>query len=171
MVQFDSKISEQDLYEFNLHHVYTSSQGIISLVAGGIGIGAAIVSFGTVDMFYTVAYVILGILFLIYLPVTLKIKSKSQLAMSPVLQGTLHFSMEDDGIVVTTDVVAEGQDNKAVLPWKNVYKIVTTKKSLLIYSSRVNAYIIPKNQVIDIIDEIKNECTKNLEAHRVSIKW
>ncbi len=64
--------------------------------------------------------------------------------------------------------VPEG-DTKAILPWENVFKAVSTKDQLLIYSNKINAYILPLTQVKDY-EAIKKLMMKKLPDHRVSLK-
>ncbi len=177
MITFDTKITSDDMYRFNMHHAYTSSQGIISILVGAIAIAASVMTFGRVTTFYTVAYFVLGIAFLVYIPCTLKLKSKAQMVSSAALSSTFHYCLEEDGLKVTLDMdVTPGEDgqvpeNTAKLPWNNVYKVVTTKKQLLIYSSRVNAYIIPRSAVEGQIPEIRDFFAAHLMSHQMSFKW
>jgi hypothetical protein len=83
-------------------------------------------------MGYSVAYIVIGFLLLFDMPVILKLRSKAQ--VSGVLQGSLHYSLEDKGVVVSvpgTEVLVTEPDQEgeqeAVLPWNLIYKVVTTK--------------------------------------------
>ena len=41
------------------------------------------------------------------------------------------------------------KEESAELPWEQIYKMVGTKSNVLVYSSRINAYIIPRAQLGD----------------------
>ena len=86
--------------------------------------------------------------------------------MSDVLREPLHYELTDEGIVVTSDAL----EDQALLPWKQVYKAVTTKYNFLIYSNRVNAYIIPKAQVEQQLPAIYDAFENHCEAYRLKIK-
>ena len=58
----------------------------------------------------------------------------------------------------------------AALPWKQVYKITATKHNVLIYSTRVNAYIIPRSALGDQYDSLKEIAKRNLEKYRYCIR-
>jgi hypothetical protein len=64
----------------------------------------------------------------------------------------------------------EGASNSALLPWKDVYKIVETKTQLLVYSSRVNAYVIPLVQLGPDLKELKNYIKERTDDFRLSFK-
>lgn len=165
-VKFDVKLTSEDMYRFNIHHAYTSLQGILSLVMGVFIIAVIIVSGQFQEFITAMPYVALALIFLLYIPITLWFRSKRQILMSDVLRETLHYELTDDGIVVKSDAL----DQEALLPWKQVYKAMTTKYNFLIYSNRVNAYIIPKAQVQEQLPAIYEAFEKNCEDYRLKIK-
>ena len=58
-------------------------------------------TYGGLDITYTVLYIAFGIIFLLYMPVTLWLRSKSALAASEVLRGTLHYLVDEKGFTVS----------------------------------------------------------------------
>ena len=81
-----------------------------------------------------------------------------------VLSGVLHYEISEEGIKVTSG------DESGELPWNLVYQVLTRKNSVLIYSNRVNAYIIPKDQLGDKYDTLIEIAQKSLESYRLKIK-
>ena len=61
--------------------------------------------------------------------------------MSEVLRGTLHYEVDEEGLHVSQ------KEESALLPWEQIYKMVATKHNVLVYSSRINAYVIPRAQL------------------------
>ena len=53
-------------------------------------------------------------------------------------RNTQHFTIDEKGVTISQD------GEEALLEWKQVYKVVDTKSNLLVYSTRVNAYVFPK---------------------------
>ncbi|MCR4675426.1 MAG: YcxB family protein [Lachnospiraceae bacterium] len=170
-MKFDIKITDKDMYRFNLYHTYHTFNGIISVV---VGIFVFVVCYLVRDKLAptdVIMYILLGLALLLYSPITLFIRSKAQIASSAVLQNSLGYEFNDEGILVTTEVVSEnGAETSALLPWKDVYKIVETKKQLLIYSSRVNAYVIPLEQLGEEKDALKAYIKERTEDFRLSLK-
>lgn len=165
-VKFNVKLSSEDMYRFNMYHAYTSMQGILSLVMGIFVIVVIALSENLHDIRHALPYLLIALIFLLYVPLTLRIRSKRQIHMSDALKDVLHFEMREDGIAVTTDHETE----EAVLPWDMIYKAVTTKHNLLIYSNRVNAYIIPKAQVTKKLPQIYAMLRQHCKDYRLHIK-
>ena len=170
-MKFDIKITDKDMYRFNLYHVYHTFNGIISVV---VGLFVFVVMFVVRDRLIPtdmMLYVALGIALLLYTPITLFTRSKAQVASSPVLQNTLSYEFNDEGIFVVTNVELEdGVENSVLLPWNEIYKIVETKAQLLIYSGRVSAYVIPVEQLGDKKEELKSYIKERTEDFRLSFR-
>lgn len=66
------------------------------------------------------------------------------LQRSEALRNTQHFTIDEKGVTISQD------GEEALLEWKQVYKVVDTKSNLLVYSTRVNAYVFPKRELGDL---------------------
>lgn len=163
-IEFDIKITEKDMYRFNMHHAYTGFQGIFATVIGIAVLVVAALTFGKVETVYSVLYLLFGIIFLVYMPISLRLRSKRQILMSPVLKETLHYSLDEKGIHVSVN------DQTGDLEWNLIYKMITTKSNLLIYSSRVNAYVIPLVQLTEQYEQVKELAGRKLEKYRLRMK-
>ncbi len=163
-IEFDIKIVDKDMYRFNIHHAYTGFQGPFATL---IGIGVLTVAFttwGKVSMSYSILYLLFGILFLVYTPASLKMRSKRQMLTSPVLKEILHYSLNEEGVHVSVG------EQTADLEWNMIYKMISTRKNLLIYSSRVNAYVIPLEQLGDKYEAVKQLAEQKLEKYRIRMR-
>ena len=153
-MQFDIKLKSQDMYRFNMYQTYTGFHGWFSIIVSIIIFIVAGLTYGGLDITYTVLYIAFGIIFLLYMPVTLWLRSKSALAASEVLRGTLHYLV----------------DESAKLPWDQIYKMVATKSNVLVYSTRINAYIIPREQLGEQYKELAKIANEKLPKHRVKMQ-
>ena len=70
MIEFDVKIEAQDLYNYMMAHAYNSASGLIGSCFGAL----MIVIFG-LDPGQWI-FLVCGVILLLYLPVSLKLKSK-----------------------------------------------------------------------------------------------
>ena len=61
-------------------------------------------------------------------------------------------------------------EEKGELPWDQVYKMIATKRHILIYSNRINAYIIPREQAKEQWDTIWEIAKKQLPPYRIRMK-
>lgn len=163
-LEFDIKISDKDMYRFNMHHAYTGFQGIFATVIGLAVLTVAVLTRGKVESVYTLLYLVFGVMFLIYMPVSLWMRSKRQILVSPVLKETLHYVLDEQGIHVKVG------EQAADLEWGMIYKMISTKSNLLIYTSRVNAYVIPLKQLGNQYEAVKKLAESKLEKYRLRMK-
>jgi hypothetical protein len=91
-------------------------------------------------------------------------RANATIKTNAVLAGTLHYEVSEECIRVT-----QGEES-GELPWDAVYKIVSNDKQVLIYSNRVNAYIIPRTQIGEQYDMFCRIAEKKLEKFRLKLK-
>lgn len=163
-ISFDVKLQAGDLYRFNMYQTYSGIHGWVSVVLAVLAWVMAGVTFGKAEALYTVLYVVCGFVFLLYMPLTLWVRAKATLRTNAVLANTLHYEVSESGIRVTQDGEA------GELPWDMIYKMVSNRKQVLIYSNRVNAYIIPREQLGAQYDSLRALAEKKLEKFRVRLR-
>lgn len=162
--EFDVTITSKDMYRFNMYHAYHGFQGIFATVIGILVLIVAGATLGKIETMYTVLYFVFGLIFLIYVPVSLYMRSKQQILSSEVLRQSLHYKVDEEGVHVSQN------DQTADLLWNQIYKVVSTKSNLLIYSSRVNAYVIPRNAISKEYETVAQLAAKHLEKYRLKLK-
>ena len=157
MIEFDVRIKSADLYDYMLRHTYNHFSGIFGNLVGALMV---------IGGFYmqTWLMVIAGVILLAYLPWTLFIKSKQQLLANPAFKEPLHYLLDDEGIHVSQGETVEMQK------WENIVKAVSTGRSLIVYTSRVNACIFPKRELGDKKQLVIQVLSTHLPAKKVKIK-
>lgn len=133
-VSFDVKITPGVLYDYLLYHTYTGTTGLLGTIAGALLVVAYF-------MAGSILYLIFGVLVLVYLPWTLFIRSKKQYLANPAFKESLHYTFNEEGMTVSQ------KDTSGQIAWENLYKAVSTPKSIVIYTSPVNASIFPKKDL------------------------
>lgn len=133
-VEFDIQMTPADLYDYMLHHTLSSASGLIGAVAGALMIVAGFAGAGVLCL-------IAGLIVLLYLPVTLFLKSRQQFLSNPAFKNPLHYKMTEEGIEVSQGEEVQSQK------WEDMYKAVSTAKSIVVYTSRINASIFPKREL------------------------
>lgn len=156
MVEVDVKITAGDLYDYMLMHTYNSAAGLI---------GSA---FGAVLIIYALGrhewlFLVLGIVMLVYLPWTLFVKSRRQ-ALSPMFQEPLHYLLDEEGLTVS-----QGEE-EGKMAWSDMYKAVSTSKSIILYTSPVNATIFPKRDLGDKKMAVIEMISTHLSPAKVKIR-
>lgn len=162
--EFEIRLKPEDLYRFNMYQMYTGIHGWISIVLGIAVLILAVRTYGAVEMTYTLLYAVFGILFLFYAPVTLKLRSRQSIAASEELSKPLHYVVDEEGFKVS-----QGEAS-AVLAWNQIYKMVGTRRNILVYSSRKNAYVIPREQIGENYQTLAKLANEKLEKFRVKMK-
>lgn len=157
MVELDIKIGAGDLYDYMLMHNYNSLAGIMGSV-----LGAVLVMVGLAKTHWIM--VIAGVILLLYLPWTLFIKSRQQILNNPVFKQPLHYVLDDNGITISQ---GETSTNQA---WDDMVKAVSTGKSIIVYTSRVNATIFPKNQMGDQKAAVIEVISTHMPPKKVKIR-
>jgi hypothetical protein len=163
-IEFDVKLEPDDMFKFNMYQMYTGIHGWLSIAIAIVVLTVAVRTMGSVEILYTVVYFIFGIVFLFYVPVSLKLRSKRSITSSEVLSKPLHYCVDEKGFTVS-----QGEAS-AKLPWEQIYKMVATKSNVLVYSNRTNAYVIPRTQLGENYEALAGLANSSLEKFRVKMK-
>lgn len=166
-LEFDIKLKAKDMFRFNMYQTYTSFSGWFSIVVsvGLFGMaGYAIFEYGKAALPNIILYTCAAIFMLFYMPINLWFRAGKSIAASPVLSNTLHYHVDENGFTVT-----QGEAS-GVLGWKQIYKMIATKSMVLVYSNRINAYVIPREQLGENYVQLAKIATKKLPKFRRRIK-
>ena len=106
------KISADDMFRFNLYHVYTHPNGWLTILIGVIAIVVGFTTYGSVTSGYTLMYFVLGALLIAYQPFMLHSASKKQVEGSEVLSKPLTYTFLDEGIQIHTELEERYEDEQ-----------------------------------------------------------
>ena len=70
-MEFEIKLTDKDMYRFNMYQMYSGFHGWLSVILAVFVFVVGGVTYGEVETSRTVLYVVFGILFLIYPPLSL----------------------------------------------------------------------------------------------------
>ena len=157
MLELTVKIEAGDLYDYMLMHSYNSPAGLV-----GSAFGALLVVFAFATKQWI--FIVLGLVMLLYLPWTLFIKSRSQILGNPSFQEPLRYILDEEGLTV-----AQG-DAREKMAWEDMYKAVSTGRSIIVYTSRVNATIFPKRQIGDRKTAVIEMISTHMPPAKVKIR-
>ena len=156
-LEFDVRITPGVLYDYMLFHTYTSVSGLIGSVVGAL----LVVTF---FMGYGVLFLIAGAVILAYLPWTLFIRSRQQYLSNPAFKNPLHYQMNEEGVSVSQN--GEVQSQK----WESMYRAVSTPRSLILYTSPVNASIFPKKDLGEKAAGVTRMISTHMPPAKVKIR-
>uniref|UniRef100_UPI00405789AF YcxB family protein n=1 Tax=Acetatifactor sp. TaxID=1872090 RepID=UPI00405789AF len=157
MIELDIKISAGDLYDFMLMHSYNQVSGLMGSILGALMV---IVSLNTKNWLLLIG----GIVLLLYLPWVLFIKSRQQVLANPVFKEPLHYILDEQGMTISQGETVTTQN------WDDMVKAVSTTKSIIVYTSKVNATIFPKSQLGDKKASVIEMISTHMPPARVKIR-
>lgn len=157
MVELDVKINAGDLYDYNLRHAYNSASGIMGSTLGAVMILVALRT-------STWIFLIGGAALILYLPWTLFIKSRQQVLSNPAFKEPLHYVLDDQGITISQGEMSATQK------WEDMVKAVSTGRSIIVYTSRVNATIFPRRQLGDQQAGVVECISTHMPPNKVKIR-
>lgn len=137
-VKFDVKMTEKAMYDFMLHTTYTSLNGIMGVILGGITLYLGIRQ--TMNGVYPAAatFFLIAIFFLVGTPLNMKAKSSEQVKKSPMFQKPITYELTEEGVQISQE------DQSTLNEWGNFQKAVSTDTSIILYVTKVRALIFPK---------------------------
>lgn len=157
-VEFDVKITATDLYDYMLSHTYSSFSGLFGSIVGAFFI---ILYFGMDTQFL---YLFAGVVILLYVPCSLFLRAHKQVALNEAFKKPLHYVLTDEGVTVSQG------ENEMFQGWDVVYKAKSTNRSLLIYTSKVNAWIFPKRDLGKDKEAVIQLISAHVAPNKVKIK-
>ncbi len=142
----DAEITEQELRNFRLAHEYRRPTILlVNAVAIFFIIYSALSGVKGMNLGLTIG---LGILIILYYPFIIATKTKGIKNNSKVFQQVFHYMLDEEGLHLKVD--KESVD----VEWKYVRKLMVLKSSLVVYTGKANAWIIPTKDMGDQKDEI-----------------
>lgn len=157
MLELTIKIEAGDLYDYMLRHSYNSPAGIL-----GSTFGAVLILFALATEQWI--FIVLGLVMLLYLPWTLFLKSRTQSLTNPAFQEPLLYTLDEEGLAVSQ---GEAQERMA---WADLHKAVSTGRSIILYTSPVNATIFPRRQLGDRQAALIGMISTHMPPARVRIR-
>ena len=148
-----------------MQQAYKGMQGFLSIFLPALAFVYAANSFGKVDIIYTLLYAGLGLLFLGYVPFSLwKRANKVVKDANNALSKTLHYEFSEELIRVSVEM------EQVEFKWENIFMMKKSGNLVLIYTNRINAYILPMEQVGEKYSQLSELAHKKLEKYRIKMK-
>lgn len=157
-LEFDVNITSGVLYDYMLHHIYTGTSGLLGSCFGAM----------MVVLFFlngNILSLIGGLLVLAYTPWTLFLKSRQQMVRTPAFKKPLHYVMNEEGIRVSQE------DEVQLQAWDDLYKAVSTRQSIIVYTSKVNACIFPKKDLGEALPGVTRILSTHMPPSKVKIRF
>lgn len=82
----------------------------------------------------------------------------------PVFKKPLHYRLSEEGIEISTE------DEKQLVPWESVTKAVATGKTVMLYTSKINAFLFPKRELGERSAELVQVISRYVSPDKVKIR-
>lgn len=128
-----------NMYEFLLRHSYKGVAGIIGVGFSLLALVYLCMNFGTLSDGKRVLLTFGALLFTVINPILIFFNATKQVKLNPTFKDELDYVLTEEEI----KVIQKGQE--LALPWSEVQTVVETKRSIIIYLSKVRAFILPKD--------------------------
>ena len=159
-IDFDVKLTTNELYAFLMQHTYRNIGGILGLI---ISIGSLILCacrYKYFDRTTIMALIIIGMLFTVVQPIMLYSKARTQVKRNESINEKLHYSVSEDGITVS-----QGEQEGKV-KWYEVRKKIISKNAMYIYMSPVRAFIFTRGQCEEQYDRLVDMVNDMVEKYK-----
>lgn len=157
-LDLDVKMTTSALYDYNMHHTYTSLSGVLATFVGIL----LLIGYSR-DTAY-IALLVAGLLILLYSPVSLYTRSRKQIMLNPAFKEPLHYHFSDEGVTVSN------RDDSMLVEWKDMYKAYSTNQSIILATGKKNAWIFPKRELGDARMELIEIISTHMDPQKVRIK-
>ena len=138
-INVDMKI--KNMYEFLMRHAYVSILGAASLAFSVLSFAYLCVNFSKLTNGQLIMLVIASLLFTVINPVWIFVTAVKQVKLSPTFKETITYEISESGVKVV-----QGEEELPV-EWEEVQKVVETRNNMIIYLSKVRAFVIPREDL------------------------
>lgn len=153
-----------DMYEFLLRHAYTSAVGLVGVMISLIALVLFFLNLSNSDMQQRILLLVIASLFTIINPIQLRMKARQQVSLNPMFKIPLEYEFSDEGITVRQN------DQQNDLEWKDAYKVVETKKLIILYFSKATGFILPKEQMGNQQEDLLALIKANVDERKCKLK-
>ena len=149
-ISFSVQMTVKDVYRFNMYHVYHSASGIVGVLLSLLALCNLIISFDSLTDQGKTIMTIVALWFTVLEPIMVYSSAKKQVKKIASYHKPLHYTIDEQGITVSQD------EESQTMEWKRLRRIVKTRQQILVYSSRVHAFVFPKNAWQDQEQEMQS---------------
>lgn len=148
-IKIKIKLGVWDLYHFLLQYNYKSFGGIFGLIISLLSLVYVITTFGKHDMRTNIIFLFIGLLWTVIQPLLLLQKAAQQTTKNEAYKAALEYEFDSTGLKIY-----QGKEKAEVL-WDNIVRVKEDRKQILLFTSRVHACILPKEQFVEELQQIK----------------
>lgn len=146
-IEIKTKIGVSEMFEFTMNNNYKSIRGIIAVLFSLASAAGLVFYWNQFSGWQKALMLFFALMFTVIEPVEYYLRSKRQVKKN--FTAPLSYIFDDSGIEIRRNEETAHND------WQEVMKVITTKKSVIIYLSPVRAFILPKKDIGDRYQGLK----------------
>ncbi len=158
-LELKTKLTSKVLFNYMLHHNYTSFAGIFGTFVG-ILLLVAFFNNPTIGLLY----LFMGLIVLTFMPIEMWFRAKRQVKKNPSICEPFHYIFSEEGIEVR-----QGEQMEK-LSWDAFYKASNVAGAIVIYITPQRAYIFPKQDVGEKLTLLTEMISTHMDAKKVKIR-
>ena len=165
-IKLKIQLTVKELFDFLISHTYSSFSGYVGVIlsiCALIGFSYS-VSNPMMNVAYKFVLLLTGLLFTVIQPAMLYSKAKNQVKQNEAINKPLEYTITYSGMKVSCD--GESADYN----WDQIMKITSTKTSVLIYTSRIRAFVLPKRELNPYMEDFKKIVKEKCTATSIRVK-
>lgn len=148
-ISFLVKMNTREIYRFTMYHLYHGYSGMIGITISAIALIVLILKYGTLEPQLKSILILLAAWYILIDPIILYFRARKQARRNKAYQKDLSYKLFEEGITVSQEEISQ------TVAWDMVAKVVETKKQLIVYTNRVNAFIFPKDCIGENLEAAK----------------
>lgn len=152
------RINVIDMFRFNLTCAYLRKKGIFVVAFSLVCFIMSIVSFAISDPTSGFLFLLGALIYTVLVPINLYYKAVLHVRRYKVNERDLFYTFSGQGLHI------ESEDNKVIIAWESIARIVETNNQIVVFINRVQGYIVPKRyfdtNIEPLQDFIKNEISE-----------
>lgn len=162
--EFQVQMTVKAMFQYLLYHTYMNISGMLSIPLGGLCYYLGYTGMISGDTNKMLVFYFLGTMLIFINPIMLWSKAAKQVKNTPMFKEPIAYELDDKGITISQN----GQSHS--VPWDEVAKIVETKDTVIIYISRIRAFIITKESLEGQKEEVYDVLRTNINDRRNKLK-
>ncbi len=165
-IKLKIQLTVKELYDFLIAHTYSSFSGWAGVFLSVCALVSFAFSVNVEEMNIAYKFVLLltGLLFTVIQPVMLYQRARNQVKQSEAINKPLEYTISYEGITVACGEEFVKYD------WNRIMKITSTKKNILVYTSSIRAFVLPKREISQYMDDFKKIVREKCTATSIRIR-
>ena len=164
-ISFSVQMTTTELYRFKLYHAYHKFSGILGVILSIVSVFVLLTSFVKLTEQTRAVLILVAVWFILFEPVKFYVHARGQVKRNKVYKELLNYAIDETGISISQD------EQQQMVEWKQLFKIVETKKQFLVYSGPMYAFIFPKSQMgEESCEKFRKLVLENTKDTRVQLK-